>query len=80
MTNTPESPEQIIKDFIRLVYPWAVTARINQGMFYIYSGEPEYHHLWSGVGHIYDYVHYISNALGLNNLTSEEEKTWRMDF
>jgi hypothetical protein len=69
------TPEQIIKDFIRLVYPWAVTARINQGVFYIYSGEP-YHKL----AHQTDYLFNVSEALGLAHMTNEEEKNWRMDF
>jgi hypothetical protein len=77
---TPSTKEQIVKDFVKLVWPWAVTARINRGMFYIYSGEPLYQFGWCRLAHRSEYIYRVSNALGLDILTEEEEKNWRMDF
>ena len=80
LSEVSKTPEQIIKDFVKLVYPWAVTARINQGVFYIYSGEPYHQHTWNKLAHQYDYLFNVSEALGLEHMTKEEEKSWRMDF
>lgn len=79
-TDISKTPEQIIKDFVKLVYPWAVTARINQGVFYIYSGEPYHTYTWNKLAHQYEYLFNVSEALGLAHMTKEEEKNWRMDF
>ena len=78
---TDLTTEQAIKIYIKLIWPWAVTARIVDGTFYVYSQEPYYDLAWERqYGSQVKMVYGLAKALHLDNLAEEEEKNWRMDF
>lgn len=73
--------ENVVKDYIRLVYPWAVTARIREGIFMVYSDQPKYaYETWMSDGADGKMISKLAQALHLDKLTEEEERDWRMDF
>ena len=74
--------EQAIKIYIKLIWPWAVTARIVDGTFYVYSQEPYYDlDSWERqYGSNCKMVYGLAKALLLDELDDEGEKNWRMDF
>lgn len=78
------SVEQAIKAYVQLVYPWAITARIVDGTFYVYSDEPDYVPEWTEwhgkYGSMIRKVFGLAKALHLHELDEEGEKNWRMDF
>ena len=79
--NILPTTEQAIKAYIKLIWPWAVTARIVDGTFYVYSQEPYYDLVWERqYGSQVKMVYGLAKALHLDNLTEEEEKNWGMDF
>ena len=76
--------EQAIKAYIQLIWPWAVTARIVDGSFYVYSEEPDYISEWGTwhrkYGSKVKFVSNLAKAIHLDKLDEEGEKNWRMDF